>query len=73
MGVLLPDNVTIVQMQPAYRCNGSGPLLARFGNSTDGCPQQFPNVTSILGDGALGSHGGSGLSGVGGTIRLGEV
>ena len=41
MGVLLPDNVTIVQMQPAYRCAPGSPLLARFGNSTDGCPQRF--------------------------------
>eukprot|EP00658_Telonema_sp_P-2_P011827 TRINITY_DN1452_c0_g1_i21.p2 TRINITY_DN1452_c0_g1~~TRINITY_DN1452_c0_g1_i21.p2 ORF type:complete len:327 (-),score=66.63 TRINITY_DN1452_c0_g1_i21:1985-2965(-) len=73
MGVLLPDNQTIVQMQPAYRCTPGGPLLARFGNSTDGCPQQFPNVTSVFGDGALGSHGGSGLSGIGGTIRVGEL
>jgi len=30
-------------------------------------------VTSIFGDGALGAHGGSGLSGVGGTVRLGEL
>ena len=74
MGVLLPDDETIVQMQPAYRCGAHpSPLLARFGNATDGCPQGFPNVTSIFGDGALGSHGGSGLSGVGGTIRLGEL
>lgn len=73
MGVLLPDNETIVQMQPAYRCHPGAPLLARWGNATDGCPQQFPNVTSIFGDGSLGSHGGSGLSGVGGTIRLGEL
>ena len=61
-------------MQPAYRCGFGSPLLARFGNgSADGCPQQFPNVTSVFGDGALGSHGGSGLSGVGGTIRVGEL
>ena len=73
MGVLLPDNRTIVQMQPAYRCAPGGPLLARFGNSTDGCPQQFPNVTDVFGEGALGSHGGSGLSGVGGTVRVGEL
>jgi hypothetical protein len=47
MGVLLPDDETIVQMQPAYRCiPGAGsPLLAKFGNRTDGCPEQFPNVT----------------------------
>lgn len=73
MGVLLEDNETIVQMQPAYRCGWGMPLLARFGNNSDGCPQKFPNTTSIFGDGALGSHGGSGLSGVGGTIRLGEL
>ena len=74
MGVLLLDNETIVQMQPAYRCGFGTALLAKFGNGTaDGCPQQFPNTTSIFGDGALGSHGGSGLSGVGGTIRLGEL
>lgn len=73
MGLLLPDNKTIVQMQPVYRCEPGGPLLARFGNSTDGCPQGFPNTTSIFGDGTLGSHGGSGLSGVGGTIRVGEL
>lgn len=73
MGLLLPDNRTLVQMQPVYRCSPGAPLLAKFGNSTDGCPQQFPNVTDILGDGALGSHGGSGLSGFGGSIRLGEL
>lgn len=73
MGVLLEDNVTLVQMQPIYRCAPGSPMLARFGNDTDGCPQNFPNVTSILGDGALGAHGGSGLSSVGGTIRLGEL
>ena len=98
MGVLLLDNRSLVQMQPAYRCAPGAPLLARFGNSTDGCPQAFPNVSDILvcvtrppafataslkdhrdhlswaqGDGALGAHGGSGLSGVGGTIRLGEL
>lgn len=37
MGILLPDNETLVQMQPVYRCSAGGPLLARFGNDTDGC------------------------------------
>ena len=75
MGLLLPDNQTILQMQPFYRCGTTttAPILARFGNSTDGCPQMFPNTTSIFGPGTLGSHGGSGLSGVGGTIRLTEL
>ncbi len=73
MGILLEDQETIVQMQPVYRCDTNGPLLARFGNETDGCPQQFPNTTSIFSDGNLGAHGGSGLSGVGGMVRLGEL
>ena len=63
MALLLPDNETLVQMQPVYRCGFyPAPLLARWGNSTDGGPQQFPNTTSIFGDGTLGAHGGSGLS-----------
>eukprot|EP00940_MAST-03C_sp_MAST-3C-sp2_P001700 g1700.t1 len=74
MAVLLEDNVTLVQMQPAYRCGFyPDPILARWGNITDGGPQRFANITSILGDGIGGAHGGSGLSSVGGTIRLGEL
>lgn len=74
MAVLLPDNVTLVQMQPAYRCTAyPSPLLARWGNITDGGPQRFVNTTSIFGDGTGGAHGGSGLSSIGGSIRLGEL
>ena len=73
MAVLLPDNETIVQMQPAYRCGYGSPLLARWGASTDGGPQNFPNETSIFGGGTFGAHGGSGLSSIGGSIRLGEL
>ena len=70
MGVLLEDNRTIVQMQPVYRCAPGSPLLARWGNLTDGCPQRFDNVTDVFGEGITGSHGGSGLSGIGGTVRV---
>jgi hypothetical protein len=74
MALLLPDNETLVQMQPVYRFGyHPAPLLARWGNTTDGGPQQFPNTTSIFGDGTLGAHGGSGLSSIGGSIRLGEL
>jgi hypothetical protein len=73
MAVLLPDNVTLVQMQPAFRCEFGAPLFARWGNSTDGGPQNFPNETSILGLGTYGAHGGSGLSSIGGSVRLGEL
>ena len=74
MALLLADNVSLVQMQPAYRCGFyPNPLLARWGNATDGGPQRFPNVSSILGDGTFGAHGGSGLSSIGGSVRLGEL
>lgn len=56
MALLLEDNKTLVQMQPAYRCKPyPAPLLARWGNLTDGGPQRFDNVTSILGDGTGGA------------------
>ena len=73
MAVLLPDNITLLQMQPVYRCGWGQPILARWGNKTDGGPQRFDNLTSILGDGTGGAHGGSGLSSIGGSIRLGEL
>jgi hypothetical protein len=73
MAILLPDNVTLLQLQPAYRCGFDTPLFARWGNATDGAPQRFPNVTSIMGEGLFGAHGGSGLSSIGGSIRLGEL
>jgi hypothetical protein len=69
-GVLMPDNVSVIQFQPFYRQAPGSPILARY---QSGCPQPFPFNVSILGDGNLGAHGGSGLSAVGGTIRLGEL
>ena len=74
MALLLPDNVSLVQMQPVYRCSSyPSPILARWGNLTDGGPQRFANVSSIFGEGIGGAHGGSGLSSIGGSIRLGEL
>jgi hypothetical protein len=74
MALLLEDNVSLVQFQPAFRCGfHPSPVFARWGNLTDGGPQRFDNVTSILGDGIGGAHGGSGLSSLGGSIRLGEL
>ena len=69
-GVLLPDNVTLVQMQPLYVPKPGGPIIAWWHT---GAPQPFPWNVSILGDGALGAHGGSGLSSFGGTLRSGEL
>ena len=72
MALLLPDNQTITQMQPAYRAFPSpdSPLLAVY---QGGCPVPFPWQVSILSDSPWGAHGGSGLSSIGGTIRSGEL
>ena len=78
LSVLLPDNVTVVQTQPAYRCTEGGPLLSKamHADGSGGCPQGYPANVSILSDGyetALGAHGGSGLSALGGVIRTHEM
>ncbi len=64
--LLLPDNVTLLQLQPLYRCKVGSPILA----------QDFVmhrENESILEDGMYGAHGGSGLSSIGGSLRLGEL
>ncbi|MGS0685632.1 fascin domain-containing protein [Nakamurella sp. GG22] len=61
--ILLQDGRTIAQMQPFTRCTAGGAATSLL---------TFPNV-DIYGDGISGSHGGSGMSALGGTIRLGEL
>lgn len=68
--LLLPDNRTLVQMQPLYRAETTGNFVAWYHT---GAPQPFPWTVDVLGDGNLGAHGGSGLSSFGGTIRTGEL
>eukprot|EP00045_Choanoeca_perplexa_P006800 m.58790 g.58790 ORF g.58790 m.58790 type:complete len:427 (-) comp13792_c0_seq1:73-1353(-) len=70
LSILLPDNRTLVQTQPAYRCQPGGPLMSTYNG---GCPQPFPWQQDILGPGTWGAHGGSGLSAMGGAIRQGEL
>ena len=74
------------QTQPAYRCEVAGPFFS-LTNGTGpygvGGPQTYPltvDITSSSNVGvnsttntALGAHGGSGLSAVGGVIRLHEI
>jgi hypothetical protein len=61
---LLPDKRTIVQTQPLARCSP--------GSDTGTTYARFPNV-DLYGSGITGAHGGSGLSAIGGSIRLGEL
>ena len=60
---LMPDRRTIVQTQPLARCTsgGSATSMAKFSN------------VDLYGTGITGAHGGSGLSAIGGSIRLGEL
>jgi hypothetical protein len=70
LGVVLPDGTTLLQMQPAYRCApGSAVIYAM----REGCPQDYPEYVDLTSNGTLGAHGGSGLSAVGGMLRLGEL
>lgn len=62
-GILLPDGVTILQTQPFHRCSPGGLATSQY---------RFSDL-DITGEGVRGSHGGSGLSAVGGSIRVGEL
>jgi len=61
--VLGADGQTIYQNQPFTRCTVGGGATALLG---------FPNE-NLYGLGITGSHGGSGLSAIGGSIRIGEL
>jgi len=61
--ILKKDGHTIVQGQPLARCTAGGVVTALV---------QYPSV-DLYGDGIVGAHGGSGMSSIGGTIRLGEL
>ena len=60
---LAADGRTIIQSQPLARCSAGGPATSLL---------TFPSV-DIYGDGIQGSHGGSGMSSIGGSIRVGEL
>jgi hypothetical protein len=67
---LQKDGRTLIHTQPFTRCFAGGAGTAVTGISDD--PTDFPPV-DLYGDGIRGSHGGSGLSAIGGTLRLGEL
>ena len=62
LAVLMPDGRTIKQTQPFARCTPSyGTSRYLFGDD------------DLYGQGYYGAHGGSGLSCIGGTVRVGEL
>src|SRR5437870_4110229 len=60
--ILMPDGHTLTQGQPFARCTAGGPATMWWSVTND-----------LYGTGIDGGHGGSGLSSLGGTIRLGEL
>ncbi len=60
---LMPDRRTVVQTQPVARCSAGSHATSWTA---------FPTV-DLYGDGIAGAHGGSGLSALGGTLRVGEM
>ena len=63
LAVLMPDGRTIKQTQPFARCNAGKSGTSKY---------LFEN-NDIYGDGYYGAHGGSGLSAIGGALRVGEL
>jgi hypothetical protein len=61
--ILMADGRTIKQMQPFTRCTAGQPATSLL---------TFADV-DLYGDGRSGAHGGSRLSSIGGSIRLGEL
>ena len=61
--ILASDGRTLIHTQPLTRCSAGGPATAIV---------KFPEV-DIYGTGHGGSHGGSALSAIGGSIRIGEL
>ena len=57
-----PDGQTVVSLAPLARCTAGGPVYGWFNGNQN-----------LYTDGIRGSHGGSGLSAIGGSIRLGEL
>jgi len=63
---LQPDGETLIQLQPTTRITPGGPIW--------GYPQTgWQAGNGLHGDGTYGTHYGSGLSAIGGSIRKGEI
>ena len=62
--ILMPDKETIHQSQPFQRCKAGSYAISEY---------MFPQDNIVTGTGQLGAHGGSGMSSLGGTIRVGEL
>jgi hypothetical protein len=62
--ILMPDGQTIRQTQPFHVCGPGGTLTSQY---------RFPDENIASGAGIAGAHGASGMSSIGGTVRVGEL
>lgn len=62
--LLTDDGRTVAQTQPFHRCGAGGVATSQY---------TFPTDDIVDGDGIQGAHGGSMMSSLGGTIRVGEL
>lgn len=65
--IIQPDGRSLVGIAPFARCEAGGPAYGWTAT------QANEPLEDIFADGLRGAHGGSGLSGLGGSIRLGEL
>jgi hypothetical protein len=65
---LMPDGKTLVQLEPLARCTVGGPVYGYRYSGPNGWTE-----LDIYGEGIGGTHFGSGLSSIGGSIRIGEL
>jgi hypothetical protein len=63
LAVVMPDGQTVIQAQPFARCSPGGPATSLA----------LAPSANLYTNGILGAHGGSGLSSLGGTIRLNQL
>lgn len=78
--ILQPDGRTLLQFQPIYRGEAGGPVMGWF-KPNNGTGPLIPGAgdtchgqdCDIRGNGTSGAHGGSQLSSLGGTVRVGEL
>lgn len=62
--ILMPDGQTIRQTQPFHVCGPGGTVTSQY---------RFPDENIATGMGIAGAHGASGMSSLGGTVRVGEL
>jgi hypothetical protein len=62
--ILMPDGQTLRQTQPFHVCGAGGTVTSQY---------RFPDENIASGAGIAGAHGGSAMSSIGGTVRVGEL